>query len=152
MGDLSKADNHYTYPAGLVNFTLTCTSPGATTRVSQFFYGIDAAHLVARKYDSRTRTYETIPNAEITTVTIAGRQAVKISYDITDGGPLDEDGTVNGVIVDPSGPAMLQNSVGSPDTGFRSQPLWIPILGWIVGLGVTVSSVLSFSVIKCRDR
>jgi hypothetical protein len=43
--------------------------------------------------------------------TIGGQAAVKISYDITDGGPLDQDGLTDGSFTDPSGPAILGASI-----------------------------------------
>lgn len=58
----------------------------------------------------------TIANATITTETIYGQQAVLVTYEIEDGGPLDVDGTVNGVIVDPAG--LAQAVLGVPNTGF----------------------------------
>ncbi len=113
----ATADAGYDYPAGLVNFTAHCGTNGFTATVQQYFYGLSAsaASLVARKYDATTHSYTIIPGATITAVTIGGQSAIKVTYDITDGGLLDQDGTVNGAIVDPAGPAAL--SVGVPNTG-----------------------------------
>ena len=133
-GDLRSADGNYLYPAGLMNFTLVCGNPGMTVRVNQYFYGITSTNVVARKYDSRTNTYSTIPSAEISVVTIDGQQVIKISYDITDGGPLDEDGEVNGTIVDPSGPAVLNSHIGVPNTGLAPQSLGNPLTSGAIGL------------------
>ncbi len=73
-----------------------------------------------------------------------------ISYQVTDGGPLDADGMVNGVIVDPAGPgasvshAVLAgaggNSTGAPGTGYGSpahanQVVKIFITGALVSAG-----------------
>jgi len=125
------ADGTYTYPAGLMNFTINCAAPGGTATVTQYFFGdYDVSEVVARKYNETTKTYQTIPGAIITNVTIGGEHALKIVYDITDGDDLDQDGVVNGTIVDPSGPALLvpvsaapvsssnnTTTTGTPDTG-----------------------------------
>ncbi|HSX43023.1 MAG TPA: hypothetical protein VLF59_02955, partial [Candidatus Saccharimonadales bacterium] len=66
VASLAQTDGSYNYPAGLMNFKLICSGPGATAHVNQYFYGVDATQLVARKYDTRTHTYTTIPGAVIT--------------------------------------------------------------------------------------
>ena len=112
----SNKDSGYDYPVGLMNFTLDCGDSGYTATVTQYFYGtFDASKLIARKYNPSTNTYTAIPGAVLTNVTIGGLPALKIVYQITDGSSLDQDGTANGTIVDPSGPAL--NVVGVPNTG-----------------------------------
>jgi uncharacterized repeat protein (TIGR01451 family) len=145
--DVAKSDIAYTYPAGLMNFTLVCTVPGATAHVVQYFYGIAASNIVARKYDNNNQTYITITNAVITRVTIGGQDAVKIAYDIVDGGPLDEDGLVNGTIIDPSGPAVLGTSVLAPNTGL--QPLG---LREVLAQGLLSVLILGLGVYLGRHR
>ena len=134
ISDLAKADGSYQYPAGLMNFTLVCGTPGMTIRVNQYFFGVNAANLVARKYDSRTNSYATIPNAVVRAVIVGGQRAVKISYDIVDGGALDEDGLANGTIVDPSGPAVLSSTIGAPNTGLPQQSMVQSLLYGLFGL------------------
>ena len=106
-------DTAFDYTAGLFSFTATGCGPTAT--ITQYFYGnLDAPKVTARKYNSTTNTYSTIPGAVITNVMIGSQIAVKIVYQVTDNGPLDEDATI-GTITDPSGPAVL--TVGVPETG-----------------------------------
>lgn len=121
--DIAVKDGSYQYPAGLMNFTLVCGNPGMTITINQYFYGVDATNIVARKYNALTQTYTTITDAQIADVIIGGQHAVKISYTITDGGSLDQDKEVNGVIVDPSGPAVLTNTIGVPNTGVGRMPV-----------------------------
>lgn len=110
-GSNSKADSNYTYPAGLMNFTLACPSSGATATVTQIYYGnYDADKYVLRKYNTNNGQYTTVNDAVLTNVTIGGQSALKITYQIADGGPLDQDGTANGYIVDPAGPALKANT------------------------------------------
>lgn len=94
-------DDAYEYPLGLVSFTFS-TSSGSTVPV-QITFQTDLApeDVVPRKYNSIAETYEDIPDAEVTATTVGGQPALLLEYEITDGGPLDEDEIENGVIVDP---------------------------------------------------
>jgi uncharacterized repeat protein (TIGR01451 family) len=115
--DLAKTDGDYIYPAGLMDFSLTCGTPGATATVTHYYYGTyDPSKLVMRKYNATTNTYRTISGAVLSTVTIGGQAALKAVYSITDGGLLDDDGLANGTIVDPAGPALQLAAVSAPST------------------------------------
>ena len=112
--DANSPDGNYSYPVGLINFSIHCTNPGDTATITQYFYGdYDAAKFVMRKYDATAGTYQTIPGAVLSTVTIGGKTALKAVYQVTDGGSLDADRTANGTIVDPAGPALLPVVAGS---------------------------------------
>jgi hypothetical protein len=109
-------DVAYNYSAGLMNFS--ASGCGTTATITQFFYGgADASKIVARKYNSVTHTYTTISGAVATNVSIGGQTVLKVSYQIIDNGPLDENSEI-GVISDPSGPAQL--AVGVPNTGLSA--------------------------------
>lgn len=115
-------DTQFNYPLGLMVFTLNCNTPGETATITlHVFYDDDPGNVVARKYNRNSGTYSAIPEADISKLTVGGEKAVKIVYEVTDGGSLDEDGTVNGVIVDPTGLAVIDTSsdesVGVPNTG-----------------------------------
>ena len=114
---LSSQDSGHSYPVGLVSFMSECSTVGSTITVTQYFYGLDNSNLIARKYNSNTSGYSTINGATISKVSIGGHTVTKVTYQITDGGELDEDGVANGVIVDPSGPGL--NVVGAPNTGLQ---------------------------------
>lgn len=110
------ADTGFQYPAGLVSFTANCGSAGTTAHITQYFYGIQALNtMVARKYNTQNHTYTTVPGSTVAAVTIGGQTATKVTYQVTDGGPFDQDGSANGAIVDPVGLAVP--SVGTPNTG-----------------------------------
>ena len=102
--------------ADMMNFHLLCGSAGFTATVTQYYYGVADKPYVMRKYNPNTGAYTTISSASFSRVTTGGQAVEKASYQITDGGPLDQDGTANGVIVDPSGIALA--SVWVPNTGF----------------------------------
>lgn len=101
----SHADNTYSYPAGMMNYTANCGTPGYTAQAKIYFFGQSADGLVLRKYNPANHTYSTVSGASLSNETIGGRTAILASYTITDGGALDTDGSTNGVIVDPVGVA-----------------------------------------------
>lgn len=146
---LATSDGNYSYPAGLMNFTLTCGSPGDSATVTQYYYGIsDASSLVLRKYDTVNHTYQTIPGASLSIVTIGGQSALKAVYTLTDGGPLDQDGTANGVIIDPAGPALLPVSAAAASNSGGS--LVETGLSLIATTGIAAGLIGTAMVVKRR--
>jgi hypothetical protein len=109
------ADAGFDYPAGLMYYTLNCDTPGFTAQINQYYFQLDASSFVARKYDSNNHSYQAIPGVTQTQVTIDGINTAKVTYQVKDGGSLDEDSTENGTIVDPSGVASIV--VKAPNTG-----------------------------------
>lgn len=100
------SDSGYTYPLGLADFTAGCLANGATTTITQYYFNPpEDDEFVARKFSNGE--YQTIDDAVIERETVGGVPALVVSYDITDGGPLDDDGIANGEIVDPAGPAIV---------------------------------------------
>jgi hypothetical protein len=78
---------------------------------------------VARKYNENTGEYTSIDSAVIEEVTIDGQRALKMTYDVVDGGALDEDGLSNGTIIDPVGFARVSTpSTTSSSSGSRPRP------------------------------
>lgn len=127
-------DAAYTYPLGLLDFTVECGNDGFTATIKQYFYDAPTADFVLRKYINSQ--YIPIDGATMERQTIAGRQVLVVAYNVTDGGPLDADGEVNGVIVDPAGPARSVVVPGAPNTGFARQiatslPL-VPVIGAVI--------------------
>ncbi len=99
-------DLNYNYPAGLMNFSLSCGTPGITTTVTQYYYGVATQGFVARKYNPNSNTYTNLDGANIIGVSVGGQSATKASYQITDGSNLDTDGVTDGKITDPIGLAV----------------------------------------------
>ena len=106
-------DAGFDYPSGLLHFRISYTG---TATIEQYFFGIDPTKLVLRKYNARLQSYASVDGAAITKTTVNGTSATKVTYSVSDGGSLDEDGLVNGVIDDPTGLAVNVNGV--PNTGF----------------------------------
>ncbi|HEY4161046.1 MAG TPA: choice-of-anchor U domain-containing protein [Candidatus Saccharimonadales bacterium] len=112
-----SSDNSYNYPLGLLNFTADCGTPGFSTTVTQYYYNPPGGDFVLRKFVNGS--YQTISGATVSRQTIGGQPVLVVSYQVTDGGPLDADGTANGTIVDPAGPAEADGSTTLTDTGMN---------------------------------
>ena len=140
---LGSSDSRFTYPAGLLHFTITCSTPGATATVTQYYYGVNPSGLVLRKYNDTTKAYTTVSGATISSITIGDQQATKVVYQITDGGPLDEDGAANGTIVDPVGLASAASSStpGAPNTGLPTVSSSNELVLVAAGAGITTYGV-----------
>lgn len=97
------ADNEYDYLNGLMDFSLSCGTPGFTSTIKQYYYDVPASDLVLRKYDPNTQTYTTIEGATVEEIEINGNLVTVVTYEVTDGGELDTDGVEDGNIADPAG-------------------------------------------------
>jgi len=108
-----SADSGYDYPVGLVGFVARGCTIGGVADFTLYFYDQESTNLVLRKWNDGI--YTSVPGAIIQQITIAGNTVTKASYQVTDGGSLDDDGVADGNIVDPVG--LAQASVGVPNTG-----------------------------------
>lgn len=114
---LPTADSSFSYPHGMFEFSADCGGSGSTFTVKQYYYDVDPANFVVRKYNTNTQAYGTIEGATITQQTIDGRTVTVAQYQITDGGPLDMDGQANGSIVDPAGIGVADQTPALAATG-----------------------------------
>lgn len=112
---LATQDAAYSYDNGLWNFEANCGTPGYTTTVKLYYYNISAAGQILRKYNPSTNAFFTVDDVNITTQTINGSPVVVVTYQVTDGGSRDIDGTANGIIKDPAG--LAKATIGAPNTG-----------------------------------
>ncbi|MEZ4211219.1 MAG: peptidoglycan-binding domain-containing protein, partial [Candidatus Paceibacterota bacterium] len=119
---LATQDSGYDYPLGIITFSVDCKDVGETATVSVYCFceNTPVSGTIARKYSESTGEYTTIDSAVIEEVTIDGQRALKMTYDVTDGGALDEDGLENGTIVDPVGFARVAaTSSGGSSSGSK---------------------------------
>ena len=111
----------YTPQSNLAGFSIYCSTVGATVPVTIIYDKLyDTSRSVLREYNPTTHTYMTIPNAVFSTVTVGEVQKTSVTYDITDGATLDEDGLANGVIVDPVVLSTSAAVILPPTTGIGS--------------------------------
>lgn len=134
----TKQDSGYTYPQGLMDFTAVCGAPGFTSTINQYYYDVELGTLSLRKYNPVTQKYSAITGASVSQQVIYGQNVLVASYEVTDGGPLDADGTANGTIVDPAGLASLVP--GAPNTGMQRQNhIVVPA---VIAVTIVLASVL----------
>lgn len=135
------SDSAYTYPLGLLDFTVDCGVDGFTAVVKQYFFDAAIDSFTLRKFVNGA--FQTVTGASFSTQTIGGRQALVVAYEVTDGGSLDADGIVNGVVVDPAGPGVSAATAGAPNTGVKSAHGLAGLIGvGILGIAVVILGAL----------
>ena len=90
-----------TLTSGLVSFRLVGLSPGATATVTLHTTGAETPDGYAKYHDN---AWTTLPADRV----VVDGNAVAI--ELTDGGIGDDDGTADGTIVDPGGPAIVEST------------------------------------------
>lgn len=142
-----SADTRKTYPFGLVSFTMTAPVGSTQTVSLTFITDLKPDQVTARKYNAIISTYGDVPGASITEADVSGQHALTLTYSITDGGELDQDGVANGTIVDPVGLAV--NQTGTLAKTGRAIVI-IMVGGAVLVVGALVSSMLSHRPKKVR--
>lgn len=132
------ADSAYTYPLGLMDFALYCTTGGSTATVHHYYYEPSQTQGLMRKYNTLTQTYTTITGATIAQQQIAGVTVMKVSYSIADNGPLDADELSN-VIGDPAGFALSATTT-APNTGLKKQSMFTVVYMFMFVIVALVSA------------
>ena len=101
-------DKNFDYPIGMIDFELACSSAGDKAVVTIYLDSVyDTSRWQLRK---NNKGYSRIDSAVFGQATVGSLTVTTVTYTITDGGPLDEDGVANATIVDPVGPAVLANA------------------------------------------
>lgn len=125
--EASTADTGFAYPYGLTDFTLNCTKGGEAEITKYVFDDTDdeLTDFSVRKYRPNTHTYEAVEGSTVSRETIGDETALVMSYTLSDGGTLDDDGVENGIIVDPVGLAHVfteSQVVDTPTTTTTTAP------------------------------
>ena len=115
--NLAVQDPAYEYDNGLWDFEADCGTPGYTTTIKLYYYNVDKADQILRKYNPNTKIFFNINDAAISNQTISGQNVTVVTYQVTDGGERDIDGVADGMINDPAG--LARAIIGAPNTGLR---------------------------------
>lgn len=108
---LSSQDASRSYPVGFASFEATCITPGGSADIEWILdQAYNTANWSLQKYLAASGAYVQIPGAIFETRSIAGTPRTIVRFSIVDGGQFDADGTVNGRIVDPSGPGVSSST------------------------------------------
>ena len=111
------SDGTLNQPAGLTSFQFDTTQGNTETITLYYDLPGEPSDYQARKYNTTDKAFTDIDNASITRTTYQGSSVLALTYDITDGGVLDQDNEANGTIVDPVGLATATNDSELSDTG-----------------------------------
>lgn len=111
-------DVAYDYPNGLVGFGADCGTVGYSATVIEIYAGVSPGSAIVRKYNPTTKTYFTLSDALIESITYEGQPATRVTFQVTDGSERDADGVADGKISDPAGLAV--QALGVPNTGLGS--------------------------------
>jgi len=130
---LDTTDANFTYPFGLTDFVLNC-SRGDTVTIDKYIFTpeVDVTDFSVRKYHPGTQTFNQVEGSTVVSETIGGEHSIHLNYSITDGESGDDDGTANGIIVDPVGLAEIfvaSQSVTNPSTGNTTATGTLPATG-----------------------
>ena len=115
------------FPHGWFGFRLVGCTPGGTVRVSVTWPAL--AGFAYKKYGPTPASPATSIFYMPTNLTVSGTTA---GFDVTDGGLGDSDLTANGVIVDPSGPLLLDIAAPLPVPALSLASL----VALLIGLGL----------------
>lgn len=141
---LSSQDASRSYPVGFASFEATCITPGGSADIEWILdQAYNTANWSLQKYLAASGTYVQIPGATFETRSITGTPRTVVRFSIVDGGQFDADGTVNGRIVDPSGPGVSNSASTTggatlPKTG-QATPAMMLAPGILTLLAVVVA-------------
>jgi hypothetical protein len=108
----NAASNSMNFPFGLINFKLVLSQPGDLAEITIHFSEPVPKGSRWIKYDPLEATW-----TDFTTRAQLSADGQSVTLYLEDGGEGDADGTVNGIIVDPSGIAVSAASLGSGSSG-----------------------------------
>ncbi len=129
---LDAQDGSYAYPLGLVDF---CFSGAETNNEVSLLFVTDLKpdEVVVRKYNPTNNEYATVNDASLSETSYEGKNALLVTYNIVDNGPLDLD-LDNGEIADPVGLAIADEALA--DTGDNASTSGLIAIG-LLGIGFT---------------
>lgn len=149
--DSQQTDANYSYPAGLIAFVgRNCGAPGSSVVVTIDFYGnYQAKNSILRKYDSSDGTYKTVEGATFTNLTIGSQEVLRATYTIVDGGPLDDDNTADGNIVDPVGLSVVPTAA---NTGVLGSSIITSIASTGAGMSLVSAALIERKLLNRLTR
>jgi hypothetical protein len=116
-------DESFVYPFGVTEFKINASQ----AEVKIYYHGIASLNGYTYRKKFPDGSYREFDNFTYSTEIIGGNRVAVATLTLTDGGPGDYDGIVNGVIYDPGGPA-LPISANIPIWDWWYALLLIPIM------------------------
>ena len=112
QSSLPTKDPNYNYPDGLVNLCFSKNSNNLNYVTLFFQTNLTPSQVVARDYNSLTKTFMNIPGAVINESSFDGSPALELTYNIPSNSPLNSSSNPN-IIDDPVGLAVSVNNTSS---------------------------------------
>ena len=127
IGSTASLSGATTHILGAWSFALTCDNPGQSSQIEIL---LDKQYDTAGWRVAKVNTGLTTSRDITTQVTIAnkvlGAQTfTSLSYTVTDGGALDEDGAVNGIIVDPVAVLGAEDEVATGSLSNTGESMYV---------------------------
>jgi hypothetical protein len=113
--------SNYSPETNLISYDAYCSSTGLSVPVTIIFNTeLDTSKAVLLYYNPNSNSYSVVSNAVFGTTVVGGVTETTVTYTVTDGGAYDDNGTVDGLIIDPVEIAIPSSSSSSstPDTGY----------------------------------
>ncbi len=128
------APSNVTFPYGMFSFDINGLQNGGTAHMRIYVPGNSAINGYWKK-NRLTGQWENIA----TSITTTGNKTV-ISFNLTDGGPYDEDGSVNGAINDQGGPGITGGTTATATTAVPAMNQWgAAMLACLMGIGAILA-------------
>ena len=133
---LNKKDS-YEYPYGLVGFSLSGITPAASADIELIVHDDQTpSKFTGRKFVASKQQFVSPSSVAVTSKNIGAGKVLSLRYSIVDGSSNDDDGTANGVIVDPVGLAS-GGATTLPATG-----VWIILVPFLLAVLVSFVYIL----------
>lgn len=105
-GDLDKDDLVHRYPHGLVDYQLGCNALGQSAALTIYYDQQLDGQYTWRKLAQPSLAFQAVDSARPALQAVGQGNVTTVSYIISDGGSLDDDGKADGKIIDPAGLAV----------------------------------------------
>lgn len=135
--DLTSQDDQFNYIIGLHGVELACSTVGGSATITHYWdQQYDISDWNYRKFINNT--YVDF-NDQVTygTATVGTNTVTTVTFTLTDGGPFDADGTANGTIVDPVGPAVSTEELAETGVGAQISMVSGAVI-FLFALGITI--------------
>jgi N-acetylneuraminic acid mutarotase len=99
---LRTENDNFEFPFGVISFSAPCSE----ALVKIFYHNVNDLSLYSYRKETASGRWIEYEDSEFSIETIDGEQVAVATLTLSDGGIGDSDGIVNGMIVDPGGPAI----------------------------------------------
>lgn len=120
-----STESTYHYPGSLSMFTVS----GSTATVKLYFHNVTSLNGYIYRKKKANGEFFNFTNYTFGSEVINGKLVATATLTLTDGGPEDYDGVVNGSITDPGGPAILAANANIPIWDWRYLSLLVVLFG-----------------------